>query len=320
MKIECVKDKLTEAVLRTEKVSSKSSTLPVLKCLLFDADKGYLEIKATNLDVGVECRVPVRVDEPGRVAILGGVLAQFLNNLGGENQVTIETNEGGIIVSSHATKTTIKTLNVDDFPDLPKVQDPIVFSMNVQDFVLGLKSVWYSSATTSIKPELSSVRIYQDSDSLVFVATDGFRLAEKRIKIKNLPEFTHILIPVKNVGELIRLLDGLSGDVSISIDQGQIEVSIDSMRVVSRTIDGVFPDYRAIIPKEFVTEAKIIKQDLLSSLRLTNLFSDSYNQMGFAVHVAAAEIEITSKNKDLGEHTSKVSSVKILRFSSIIGI
>lgn len=309
VKIECVKDKLTEAVLRAEKVSSKSSTLPVLKCLLFDADKGYLIIKATNLDVGVECKVPVKVERPGRVAVLGGVLANFLNNLGGEKQITIETEEGGITVSSYTTKTSIKTLNVEDFPDLPKVEDPIVFTIDVQDFVIGLKSVWYSSATTSIKPELSSVRIFQDGDFLVFVATDGFRLAEKRIKIKNLPEFNHILIPVKNVGELIRLLDGVNGDLSVSIDQGQIEVVIDSMRIVSRTIDGVFPDYQAIIPKEFATEAKIIKQDLVGTLRLTNLFSDSYNQMGFTVHVEGKNTEITSKNKELGEHTSKVNSV-----------
>ncbi len=309
MKIECLKDKLTEAVLRTEKVSSKNATLPVLKCLLFDADKGTLEIRATNLDVGVECKVPVKVDEPGKVAILGGVLASFLNNLGNEKSVIIETEgENGIKVSSNKTKTTIKTLNVDDFPDLPKVIDPIVFTMDTDDFVLGLKSVWYSCATTSIKPELSSVRIFQEENDLVFVATDGFRLAEKKIKVKNIPDFSHILIPVKNVGELIRLLDGVGSEVSISIDQGQIEVSVDSMRIVSRTIDGVFPGYQAIIPKEFTTEAKITKQDLLSTLRLTNLFSDSYNQLGFSVSVDQKKVEVTSKNKDLGEHSSDVDA------------
>lgn len=309
MKIECVKDKLTEAVLRTEKVSSKNATLPVLKCLLFDADKGYLEIRATNLDVGVECRVPVKVEEAGRVAVLGGVLAGFLNNLGSEKSVTIETEgESGIVVSSAHTKTTIKTLNVEDFPDLPKVSDPVVFTIDVAEFVSGLKSVWYSCATTSIKPELSSVRIFQEDGVMVFVATDGFRLAEKRIKTKELPDFTHILIPVKNVGELVRLLDGLSGDATVSVDQGQIEVVVDSMRIVSRTIDGVFPDYQAIIPKEFVTEAKIIKQDLVNTLRLTNLFSDSYNQMGFAVSATDKTIEVSSKNKELGEHNSKVEA------------
>lgn len=309
MKIECVKDKLTEAVFRTEKVASKSATLPVLKCLLFNADKGNLEIRATNLDVGVECIVPVKVEEGGTVAVLGGVLTSFLSNLGDSKSVKIETvGEAGIQVSSDKTKTVIKTLDADDFPALPRVENPISFNMDTTDLVTGLKSVWYSSATTSIKPELSSVRIYQQDGDLVFVATDGFRLAEKRIKAKSLPEFNHILIPVKNVGEIIRLLEGIDATAQISIDQGQIEISIDSMRIVSRTIDGVFPDYQAIIPKEFATEAKVLKQDLTNTLKLSNLFSDSFNQISFTVSPEEKNIEINSKNKDLGEHASKVDA------------
>ncbi len=309
MKIECLREKLAEAVSRTEKVSSKNATLPVLKCLLFNADKGNLEIRATNLDVGIEYTFPVKVEQGGTTAVLGGVLSSFLNNLGNSKTVKIETDgDGSVKVSSEKTTTTIKTLNFEDFPGLPHVENPIVFEIDTEDFVEGLKAVWYSSATTSIKPELSSVRIYQDSGELVFVATDGFRLAEKKIKTKSLPDFNHILIPVKNVGEIIRLLDGVKRVSTISIDQGQIEIVIDSMRIISRTIDGNFPDYRAILPKEYITEAKIIKQDLLHTLKLSNLFSDSFNQISFSVSKSDKNIEISSKNKDLGEHRSTVDS------------
>lgn len=309
MKIECVKNKLTEAVFRTEKIASKNATLPVLKCLLFNADKGNLEIRATNLDVGVECIVPVKVEEPGSAAVLGGVLATFLNNLGESKSVIIESvEESGIKVSSEKTKTIIKTLPVDDFPALPHVSNPTSFNIPASDFVLGLKSVWYSSATTSIKPELSSVKIYQDEENLIFVATDGFRLAEKKVKVKSVPDFNQILIPVKNVGEIIKLLEGVNEDVLVSIDQGQLEIKCESMRVISRTIDGVFPDYRVIIPKEFVTEAKILKQDLSNTLRLTNLFSDSFNQVSFSVLPEDNSIEVQSKNKELGEHASHIES------------
>lgn len=309
MKIECLREKLSEAVSRTEKVSSKNATLPVLKCLLFNADKNALQIRATNLDVGIEYTLPIKVEESGTVAVLGGVLSSFLSNLGNSKTVKIETEgDGGVRVSSEKTTTTIKTLNAEDFPGLPQVDNPTVFDIDAEDFVGGLKAVWYSSATTSIKPELSSVRVYQDDGELVFVATDGFRLAEKKIKTKALPEFSHILIPVKNVGEIIRLLDGVSGDATISVDQGQIEIKIDSMRIVSRTIDGVFPDYRAIIPKEYSTEAKVIKQDLLHTLKLSNLFSDSFNQIHFSVLKEGKKIQASSKNKDLGEHTSEIDA------------
>ncbi len=309
MKIECLREKLAEAVSRTEKVSSKNATLPVLKCILFNADKGNLEIRATNLDVGIECTLPVKVEEGGTVAVLGGVLSSFLNNLGNSKNIKIETEgDGSVRVSSEKTTTTIKTLDAADFPGLPHVDNPTVFEIDTEDFVDGLRSVWYSSATTSIKPELSSVRIYQDNGELVFVATDGFRLAEKKIKTKSLPEFNHILIPVKNVGEIVRLLEGVSGYATLSVDQGQIKIVIDAMRIVSRTIDGNFPDYRAILPKEYSTEAKILKQDLLHTLKLSNLFSDSFNQISFSVSKEGKNIQISSKNKDLGEHSSSVDS------------
>ncbi len=309
MKIECLKEKLAEAVSRTEKVSSKNATLPVLKCLLFNADKGNLEIRATNLDVGIECVIPIKVQEPGTVAILGGVLSSFLSNLGNSKIVKVETDgDGSVRVSSEKTTTLIKTLDAADFPGLPHVENPTVFEMDAEDFVEGLRAVWYSSATTSIKPELSSVRIYQDDGQLVFVATDGFRLAEKKIKTKSLPDFTHILIPVKNVGEIIRLLEGVKGSMTMSVDQGQLEIVIDGMRIVSRTIDGNFPDYRAILPKEYSTEAKILKQDLLHTLKLSNLFSDSFNQVSFSISKEEKKIDISSKNKDLGEHVSNVDA------------
>jgi DNA polymerase-3 subunit beta len=309
MKIECLKEKLAEAVSRTEKVSSKNATLPVLKCLLFNADKGNLEIRATNLDVGIECTLPIKVEEGGTVAILGSVLSSFLSNLGNSKTIKITTEgDGSVKVSSEKTTTTIKTLDAGDFPGLPHVENPITFEIDVESFVEGLRAVWYSSATTSIKPELSSVRVYQDEGELVFVATDGFRLAEKRIKTKSLPDFNHILIPVKNVGEIIRLLDGVRGSATLSVDQGQIEIVIDSMRIVSRTIDGNFPDYRAILPKEYSTEAKILKQDLLHTLKLSNLFSDSFNQISFSVSKDEKKIDISSKNKDLGEHMSNVDA------------
>ncbi|MES3006125.1 MAG: hypothetical protein V4664_04225, partial [Patescibacteria group bacterium] len=91
----------------------------------------------------------------------------------------------------------------------PKVEGGTVFTLPSDALIRGLKSVWYSSATSSIKPELSSIRVYPDEDSLVFVSTDGFRLAEKRVKLKNTPDFSHILIPVKNATEIIRVFEGM---------------------------------------------------------------------------------------------------------------
>ncbi|MEN9649081.1 MAG: hypothetical protein RL094_48 [Candidatus Parcubacteria bacterium] len=307
MKAECVREKLAEAVHKAEKITSKNATLPVLKCVLIEATSEGLIVRSTNLDLGIELFVPAKVHEQGSVAIPGSTLNSFLSNLSNEKGVTLEMKEGNMYVSTSRTSTTIKAFPLEDYPSIPKVDTESGFKMPSDAFIRGLKSVWYSSATSSIKPELSSVRVYPDEEHLVFVATDGFRLAEKKVKVKQLPEFNHILIPVKNAVEIIRVFEGINADIAISIEQNQLALSCDGIYLVSRTVEGNFPDYKAIIPKEFTTEVILLKQDLVNTLKLSTIFSDSFNHIKFLVHPISKEIELITKNTEVGENASKLT-------------
>ena len=122
--------------------------------------------------------------------------------------------------------------------------------------------MYYSSSVSDVKPEISSVYIYSNEDSLVFVSTDSFRLAEKKVKIKNIEEINGILIPFKNISEIIRIFGEISGDLNICFNKNQISFSYNGIYLTSRLVDGVFPDYRQIIPKESKTEVVVLKQDL----------------------------------------------------------
>lgn len=307
MKAECVREKLAEAVQKAEKITSKNATLPVLKCVLLEAQKDGLIVRSTNLDLGIELFVPAKVQQEGSVAIPGAVLNSFLSHLSNEKGVTLEAKEGNLYVSTPRTSTTIKAFPTDDYPSIPKVDIESGFKMPAEAFVRGLKSVWYSSATSSIKPELSSVRVYPEDEFLVFVATDGFRLAEKKIKVKQLPDFTHILIPVKNAVEIIRVFEAVHSDISISIDQNQLALAAEGIYLVSRTVEGNFPDYKAIIPKEYTTEVIILKQDLVNTLKVSTIFSDSFNHIKFLVQPISKEIELITKNNEVGENSSKIT-------------
>src|SRR3989338_4585639 len=177
-----------------------------------------------------------------------------------------------------------------------------IFEIEAKKLVEGIKAVYYSSAASDIKPEISSVFIYSNDDGLVFVSTDSFRLAEKKIKVKGLEEILGILIPFKNVGEILRIFGEHAGVVKVCFNKNQISFSSDNIYLTSRVIDGIFPDYRQIIPKDIKTTATILKQDLLNALKLSNIFSDKFNQVNLTINPKEKIFVLSSTNNDIGEN------------------
>lgn len=309
MKTECVKEKLAAAIAQAEKITGKNLSLPVLGCVLLEASKNTLSIKATNLDLGIEITIPTKTEKEGRVAVPGSVFSSFLNNSQYEKNITLETTETGLLkITTEKTATTIKSLPPDDFPSIPEVSKEISFKIKSSDFAKGLKSVWYSSSVSSIKPELSSILVKCDDDTLVCAATDSFRLAEKRIKLKDQRPFESILIPFKNAQEIIKILDAADGDVDFAVTKTQIAISYDGVYLSSRVIDGVFPDYNQIIPKDNQTEATVLKDDLVQAFKIANIFSDKFNQVNLKAEPSNKTFEIKTSNADLGESTNKVDA------------
>lgn len=309
MKIEAIKETLSDAVSRAEKISGKSATLPVLRGLHLSSKNNSLSIKATNLDLGITITIPVKMKEGGEVVIPGNILSSFLNSLSKDKSVILETEDQTLKVKTDSIETVIKTLPLDEFPIIPKIEDDEAFSMPARDLVLGIRSVVYSAAIGSMKPELSSVYIYYEEDKLVFVATDSFRLAEKKIKVKKIPHFKSLLIPEKNAVEIARIFDGIKDDVSISIGDNQIAFYGENIYLVSRIIDGNYLDYRQVIPKETVSSVTVLKQDLISYLKTALVFSDNFNQLLINLDPKAKKFELQARNSNVGESNSQVEAV-----------
>jgi len=306
MKIECVKEKLTAAITNAQRITGKNLTLPVLSCILLEAKKSELIIKATNLDLGIEIHLPVKVEKEGVVAVPGNILSTFISNLQDEKSIRLELQEGNLLVSTLHNSTLIKTLPTEDFPTIPVVTPDKSFKISAKEFIRGLKAVWYSSATSSMKPELSSVYIYSSDDGVVFVATDSFRLAEKQVKVQKNGDFGQILIPFKNIPEIAKIFENIDGEIEINLTKNQISISYNGIYLVSRVIDGVFPDYKQIIPKESKTEVVVLKQDLINSLKLANIFGDKFNQVNMKALPKTKTFELKTKNNDVGESVNKL--------------
>lgn len=309
MKIECVKDKLAKALIKAEKMTSRQSTLPVLSCVLLKAEGSILSISATNLDLGIDISMPVKVIEPGVVAVPGSILSSFIGSIFNDTNITLETDGTNLNISTNHTKTVIKTFPYEDFPSIPKLADNVSFTIPIQDFIKGLKSVAYASSQSTIKPTLASVYIYPDEEFIVFVATDSFRLAEKRIKVKKHKEFSSILIPFKNIPEIIKTFEDIKDEAVVSFNQNQISFEYEGIYLASRVVDGSFPDYKKIIPNEVKTEVVVLKQDIINALKISNIFSDKFSQVYITASQKNKIFEVKTKNLDIGENINNIEAV-----------
>ncbi len=308
MKIECSREKLVEAISKAEKITGKNLTLPVLSCILFEAHDKNLIIRATNLDLGIEIILPVKVDQEGKVAVPGNIINSFVSTIASKN-IVLEAIEGNLKITSDTNTTVIKSMPFDDFPTIPQLEGGKMLTLGSQELRKGIKSVWYSSATSSMKPELSSIYIYSEDDTAIFVATDSFRLAEKKIRMKNAKDIGTILIPVKNINDILRVLEGCDGNVEIAISKNQISFKYDGVYLTSRVVDGVFPDYRQIIPKDYKTNIVLLKQDLVSALKIATIFSDKFNKLSVKAHPSEKLFELSTRNADVGENSNKLEAV-----------
>lgn len=307
MKLECVKDRLKEAVSLAEKISGRNLTLPILSTILLETKNKNLIIKSTNLEIGIELEIPAKIEKSGVVAVNASILLNYLNNLNKEEKITLELDNNNLKLSTESTHTIIKSLSAEDFPIIPKINPDGGFEIKADDFMVGLQSVVFASAVSDIKPEISSVYIHNNQQELIFVATDSFRLAEKKITVNNLNNNINIIVPFKNINELIRVLTSLNNkQVIVSYNKNQLTIQTDDLYLTLRVIDGNYPDYKQIIPVKFNTELNIKKDDFVSLLKLATVFSDRFNQIDLTFKPDSNTLELLSYNQEVGENKSSL--------------
>jgi len=283
MIIECGLEKIKNAVAMAETVSGKNLSLPVLANIIFEIKDRLLKIKATNLDLGLEIILPCKIDGGGEAtaALNGALLGSFFNNLSpATDKIKIELKDGNFVVSSARQSTTIKGLPVDDFPIIPPPDAADSFFIASGELMSGLRAVWTSASISSMKPEISSVCFARPAGNLVLAATDSFRLAEKLLSSGKGENTTgNLMVPLKNIVKIMKIIDAGDMELEVKYNPHQISFLAENFYLTSRLIDGVYPDYRQIIPARWETEITVSRPELLNLLKLANVFTDKFSQV-----------------------------------------
>lgn len=306
MEIKIPKQQLLEALELVSRVSTRHVSLPVLQCVLLKVEKGSVSLKATNLEIGIEVKLPIDTEATVSIAVAANIFLQTVQFLQ-QDEVTIRIEEGLLVVVTKNTETTIKGVPHDEFPSIPKVSGGGQ-KVNRAQIILGIKSVAFAASQSSIKPELGSVYVGQKKEhTLTFAATDSFRLMEKTTSQKNVVLEEPVLIPFKNALELARVCEQKTTDPTLTVNENQLALGFeDGTYIISRLVSGTYPDYEGIIPKEFITKATLLKEDLVHSLKQSSVFLNKFFQVSLSV--TKQGLTITANNGDVGTTTKSISA------------
>lgn len=307
MKIELLKENLLEATNIISRVSNKNLSLPVLGCVVISAAGGRVTFQATNLEVSVELQVKGKIEHEGVVAVPAHTLNQLIST-STDQKTTLELKENTLIISSGHGVSKLKILDVSEFPTLPFVKQGEGRSLTIptKNLATALRTVSFASSHSGIRPELSSVFLKVGEGFIITAATDSFRLAEMKTQTQSKDTIEPILIPNRNIQEILRVIEG-SEVVEVRVGDNQITILSNGNYITSRIIDGAFPDYHAIIPKNFTVKVTALTSEVVSALKKVSVFTDHTG----CVEVAVNEKKVTLKaaNTAVGETIEEVDAV-----------
>src|SRR3989344_1119086 len=262
MKIEILRDNFNNGLSVAQRVVGRNLSLPILDNVLIDANDGFLNITSTNLETTIKIWILSKIIKTGKALVPAKVLLSYISFLPNE-KISIEAKDNNLFIDSQNSKTQIQGFNIDDYPIIPDFKQENCLKINNEKFISGLLQVVDIASLSQSRPEISGVYFIFSQNNLKIVATDSFRLAEKSITLPVAvkKDFSFIM-PQKPAKEIIGILEAKEGDLQICFSDNQVlldfpmkEVSHSQVQIISRLIEGEYPNYQDIIPTKFKTTA-----------------------------------------------------------------
>lgn len=316
MKFSCTQENLNLGLIVVSHIANKNVNLPILGNILMRCDDSGLHIMSTNLEIAIRCHVRGKVEEPGEFTLPSKLCSDYIGLLPKE-RVDLTKDGNTIIVSCGTYQTRLNGVDASEFPLIPTLDRKQKFTVKVNDLRKAIGQTLFAVAPNESRPEISGVlfRFAPGEGSvsiLILAATDSYRLAEKIIPVladTQLSDALSVIVPARTVSELTRIL-GLfkdsverSEEVEIFINDNQILFVFDSVELISRTIEGKYPDYKQLIPDSFETQIVVNKDDLYRAVKTTSLFSRTGLHDIRLTFSSNGNVKISAMNSQTGEQT-----------------
>ncbi|MCK4454323.1 DNA polymerase III subunit beta [Candidatus Parcubacteria bacterium] len=330
MKTIILKENLKKGLDITEKITTKNLTLPILNNVLISTDNNLLNLITTDLEIAIKYWALSKIEKPGKIAIPAKLLSDFINFLP-EEKINLEVKNNILHLDCKNQKAQIKGQDPEEFPIIPKIETKDYLEIKTTPFYEGISQVINFTTPNQTRVELSGIYFDFQKERLKITATDSFRLAEKTLYFENKINSDLIsekgysfILPLKASRELLNIFSEKEGERAKKIDSKKIriyfssnqvlfevlfpEISKPQIQLISRLIEGEYPDYQEIIPKKYETQLILNRNEFLNKIKTASLFSGKTNEIRLKAVPSKKEIEIFSQSSELGENKSSLSS------------
>ncbi len=315
MKIITLQKNLRAAVYAVNHIAQKNTNLPILNNILISAKEGVIQLISTNLEIGITSLLRGKIETDGSFTVDAKLFSEYVGLLENE-KVNLELLSNELVVECGENKTKIKGMSSEEFPFIPSIDRTEAYILPVDQFKQAVSQTVFSAALDESRVELSGILFVVRGQELIMAATDSYRLAEKKVKLSQAIEGERrCIIPARTLQEVVRLLGGDTGEdeapkeIQLYISENQCLFVIGNTEVVSRLIDGQYPDYVQIIPTKHSVRALVNRSDVTRAVKAAAIFSKTgVNDVIFEFKGADKKIHISATSGQTGEHTSAVGA------------
>ena len=313
MKVEILKENLKNGLSIIEKIVGKNLSLPILDNVLISAEDNFLNLSSTDLETAIKLWILTKIIKKGKVVVPAKFLSSFISLLPNE-KITLEEKKQGLFVECKSFKNQIQGFNPEEFPLIPEFKNLESLEVDNKKFCQGLAQIVDVASPSQSRPEISGIYFIFSKNLLKIVATDSFRLAEKNITLEEpVKNDIAFILPQKPAREIINTLGEKEGKIKIYFSSNQTmfefpmkESPHPQVQIISRLIEGEYPNYEEIIPKKFKTHVIIKRDEFLSQIKAASLFSGKINEVKIKINPQNKEVGISAQDPDIGESQSSI--------------
>lgn len=304
MKLQVTQENLNKALNHVARVANSRSTLPILSNVLLKTNKNRLSIAATNLDIAITHYIGSKISEEGSITIPARLTQDFVSSLpSGVIDLVLEDQK--LHINADQFQSTINGVSAEDFPIMPTITKGTSWELDAQALKKALQQVVFAASNDESRPVLTGVYFHSDNGQLFIAATDSHRLADKQLS--NTKEDIKLLVPASAMQDLLRILDDTQETISITHDDQQVLFKVGDVELVTRLIEGNYPDYQKLIPQDFSTTAKVKRTELANIAKVSSLFARE-SAGSITIKVEKDSVSIHSIASQLGENTSSANA------------
>lgn len=316
MKVDVSQQNLARGLSMVSRAVSPRSTLPVLANVLLATDEGRLRLSATNLELGITCWIPARIEVEGSITVPARTFTDLIGTLPSQNvKLELIPHNQTLKIDCGTAKTEIKGIDAQEFPPIPVPDLNEGMALNVADLKEMIAQVAFAASSDEARPVLQGVLLGVNESEVTMAATDGFRISVKKAMLTSpVGKAVSAIIPARALAELGKIID--EGDQSLTMimpsGRGQVIFHTKNAELVSQLIEGNFPDYKAIIPHSFKTHVTLTTQDMLKSCKQAEIIArDSENVIRLDIKPnpkGPGTIEVTSRSEETGNSDIEVDA------------